>query len=542
MFLSADTLTRAGAGLFLSFALLLAAPAQGQEAPPASADSAAALSLTKDEAVQVALQRNLGLRQARLDVRNADAQVQQAWGQVMPQLDVSSNYTRNLKTANPFAGSDVTGLFAGGNASEWVAFNERARTDDNAETEPITFQRFQERQAEARREAGITTAGGGGNPFGVDNEFQSGVTLSQPLFNGSAFSAIQGSQQLKDVNRRAVDRETQMLADQVRQAYYGALLARAQVRVLKQRVERTQATLEEVRSQVKQGVVPKYQQLSTKVELSNVETELVQTRNSAAQALDNLKTTMGLSVDRQVQLTDTLHLPSRTTYAEVSPRRAVRTALERRPDVEQAQLSVELREVEKRTVRAEYLPTVSAVANFNYTGRVPDDRTQVLSDPTDPFSFSKRTNGFFSDSYWNPSMNVGLQLNWNLFNGFQKQARLEQREVAIRRAETSHRQLELQVESQVRQALRNLEAAHQRLSAQRQNVDRAETNYDHTRKRVSEGVSNQLELREASDQLDQSRLNYLQAVHDYLVARSAFETAVGLPIDAPPTHLDFIDE
>lgn len=539
---SFDDLSLVGGSLLLPLVLLLVLPAHGQDRFSTAVDTASTLSLTMDEAVQTALQYSLDLRQTRLDVRNADAQVQQAWGQVMPQVDVSSNYTRNLKTANPFAGSDVTGLFAGSNASDWVAFNERARTDGNPETAPITFQRFQERQAEARAEAGITTIGGGGNPFGVDNEFRSGLTISQPLFNGRAFSAIQGAQQLKDVNQRGVDRETQMLADRVRQAYYGALLAQAQVRVLVQRVERTRATLEEVRTQVKQGVVPKYQQLSTRVELSNVETELVQTRNSAAQALDNLKTTMGLSVDRSIQLEDSLRRPARTPYDEVGPRSAVQTAMERRPDVEQARLNVELREVEKQTVRAEYLPTVSAVANVNYTGRVPDDRTQVLSDPTDPFSFSKQTNGFFNDSYWNPSINAGLQVNWNLFSGFQKQARMEQREVAIRRAETSYRQLELQVESQVRQALRNLEAARQRLSTQQQNVNRAETNYEHTRKRVSEGVSTQLELREASDQLDQSRLNYLQAIHDYLVARSAFETAVGLPITAPPTRLDFIDE
>ena len=45
-------------------------------------------------------------------------------------------------------------------------------------------------------------------------------------------------------------------------------------------------------------------------------------------------------------------------------------------------------------------------------------------------------------------------------------------------------------------------------------------------------VATPLEEREASEQLDQSRINYLLAVHDYLVARSAFETAVGLPMEA----------
>jgi outer membrane protein TolC len=58
----------------------------------------------------------------------------------------------------------------------------------------------------------------------------------------------------------------------------------------------------------------------------------------------------------------------------------------------------------------------------------------------------------------------------------------------------------------------------------------AETNYEYTAERVEEGVSSQVELRQASDQLDQTRLNYLNAVFDYLVARSDLETALGRPL------------
>lgn len=505
---------------------------------PAESSSSEPASLTVDEAIQVALSNNFDLAKTRLDVRNANAQVREAWGQVMPQIDASGGYTRNVVTANPFAGSDVTGLFSGGNATDWVAFNERARTDDNPNTTPITFQEFQERQQNAREEAGISIGGGGGNPFGVDNEFQSGITLTQTLFNGSAFSAIQGAQQLKDVNQRGVDRQMQLLADQVRQAYYDALMAQERVRVLQQRVQRTETTLQEVSTQVRQGVTPKFQRLSTEVDLSNTRTELAQVENAAGLALDNLKNTMGISMDRAIRLDGSLEADP-TMYREVSSQRAIDAALERRPDVEQARLAVELREVQKNTVQAEYLPRLSAVANFNYTGRVPDDRQLVLSDPDDPFAFSTQDRGFFNDDFWNPSFNVGLQLSWNIFSGFQKSARVEQQQVAVRRAEIDYEQTRQGVELEVRRALRNLEDARQRIQNQQQNVERAETNYEFVSKRVQQGVSNQLELREASDQLDQSRLNYLQAVHDYLTARSAFETAVGLPISVSPDTFQF---
>jgi outer membrane protein TolC len=526
---------------FLALASAFPAAAQTDPPPMPSMDegSSSPIPLTLNEAVRIALNQNYDLRRARLDVRNADAQVREAWGSVYPQIDVTGGYTRNIVTANPFAGSDVTGLFAGGNSTDWVAFNERARTDDDPSTMPITFQEFRERQQEAREAAGIRLGGGGGNPFGVDNEFRSGISLTQTLFNGSAFASIAGAQQLKDVNQRNVDREAQLLADRVRQTYYDALLAQERVDVLQQRVERTQQTLQEVRRQVRQGVTPKFQRLSTEVELSNVETELVTAANNAELALDNLKNTMGLSIDQPIRLEDALEASDAAVYREVSVQQALQVALERRADLERARLAIELREVQKSVTKAQYLPTLSAVANFNYTGRVPDDRELVLSDPNDPFAFSTQNRGFFEDSFWNPSFSVGLQMSWNIFSGFQTAARVEQDEVAVRRAEVDYLQLQEAVELDVRRALSNLEAARQRIQNQQQNVSRAETNYQFASERVQQGVSSQLELREASDQLDQTRLNYLQAVHDYLTARSAFEAAVGLPVTMPDDSFQF---
>jgi outer membrane protein TolC len=145
-------------------------------------------------------------------------------------------------------------------------------------------------------------------------------------------------------------------------------------------------------------------------------------------------------------------------------------------------------------------------------------------------------NGFFSGSYWNPSVNVGLRLSWNVFDGFQTSARVQQRRIAVERAALQYEQTVQGVRLEVEQALRNLETAARRIQSQRQNVTRAELNYEYASTRLHEGVASPLEEREASDQLDQSRLNHLQAVYDYLVARSAFETAVGLP---PGAQADF---
>ncbi len=491
--------------------------------------------LTLEEAIQIALVQNRTLQRIRLDVDHARAQVREAWGQVLPQVNLSADYARNLKTPNPFAGSAAGRFFQSLGFLDWLAYNERARTDDNPDTEPISFGEFVERQQRGLQEAGIRPRVGD-NPFAVDNRFTAGLTIEQTLFSKTAFAAIKGAEILKEINQRGATRQEQLLIDQVRRAFYGALLAQEQARVMAQSVERTRETWQETIRRVAQGVAPKFQRLSVEVELANLESQLIQAQNQAAQMLDQLKLLLGIPIEQPIQLRGTLAVTDPGRYQQISLDEAVSLALERRPDLEQLRLQVRLREIDRELARAARYPRLSAFASFSYIGNVPDYRTIVLSDPNDPFKFSQRTNDFFSRDYWNPSVNIGLRLTWNLFSGFQTSARVQQRQIAVKQAELQYLQQLEQVRLEVLQALRDLEAARKRLVSQERNVERAELNYEHARIRLREGVASPLEEREASQQLDQSRLNYLQAVYDYLTAQSAFEAAVGLI--APPGEED----
>jgi outer membrane protein TolC len=485
--------------------------------------------LTLDEALQIALVNNYVVRNTRLDLDNTSAQIREAWGQVLPQVNLQSNYTRNIKSANPFAGSEAGGLFSSFGLIDWLAFNEEARTDGDPSTEPISLTDFGERQREGLEAIGASF-GGSDNPFSVPNEFTNGITVEQTLYSGSAFAAISAAARLMDINQRALERQEQIVIDEVRQGFYLALLMQEQMDVQQQSVARTAVTLNEVAKRVTQGVSPKFQRLSTEVELANLETQLVQARNQAAQSLDALKMQLGMPIDQPLRLRGELEAADPALFVNVSVESAFDVAFENRPDLEQARLAVELRKIDTKISRSEYLPTVNAFANFNYMGRVPDDRSFIQPSPDDPFTFSQGTNSFFSRNYWNPSIAAGIRLSWNLFDGFQTSARVQQKQVAVNKAEVDLDQTIELVRMEVNNAVRDLEAARRRIQSQDQNVANAELNYEYAQARLSEGVASQLEERNASEQLDLSRLNYLQAVHDYLVARSAFQTAIGRPL------------
>ena len=521
----------------LLFLLLIAAPVAAQTPDSTLVRTAAerpALSLSLEEAIQIALERGYGVRDAALGVADAQAQIREAWGQVFPSVDASASYTRNVVTANPFAGSDAGGLFGALGAVDWLAYNEAARTDDDPTTQPISLEEFRRRQAEGYEEAGITL-GGDDNPFGVPNQFQNTLSISQTLYNGAAFAAIKGAQSLRDINQAALTQQQQETIDQVRQLYYGALLAREQVRVVEASVERTRATLSETARRVSQGVLPKFERLTAEVEVANQQTQLIEAANAAALAENNLLFALGLPVDEPVALRGSLDLPDDLFLDNVALGDAVATALERRPDLEQARLAIDLQEVQRNITRAEYFPNVSAFANLNYTGTVPDDRSTVIqgADPDDPFAVTRTDRGFFSGDYWNPSVAVGVRLSWNLFNGFQTRYRVQQNTIAIQRAEVQLEQAVQAAVLDVERAIRNLASARQRIAGQQRTAETAQVAYEFAADRLRAGVATQIDVRLASTQLDQAQLAYLQAAFDYLVARSDLQRAVGVVLPEP---------
>lgn len=529
--------------------MVFAASVSAQNAPPSSApsmtDAASAqtanrgpLTLSLEEAVQIALVQNYAVRSAELDVANARAQVREAYGALMPTVSATSSYTRNVVQANPFAGSSAGTIFGSLGSVDWLAYNETARTDDDPETEPLPLMEFRQRQQAAQEEAGVLLGDGNDNPFGVANQFQNQLSITQPLYNGSAFAAVRGAKSLVDVNRAALQQRRHETIDQTRRLFYNALLAEERLRVLTASSNRAQQTLNDATLQVAQGVRPKLDELNAEVDLANARAQVVQARAQAEGARDQLLLTLGLPTDREIRLRGDLQAPEESLFRTVGLSVASARAFDQRPDIQQARLAVDLNEVQRDITRAAAYPSLSLFANLGYSGSVPDDRT--FATQTGPFEFETGENDFLSDAYWQPSVAVGARLSWTLFDGFATRYQVQQNTVAVEKARIQLEQAEQAARVEVAGAIRNLNSAQERLQALSQNVEAAETAFQYASERLAVGVASQVDVRLASNNLDQARLNYLQAAYDALVARSAYERATGtiapaaLTPDPPP--------
>lgn len=515
--------------LFLTFAFTAKSQAQNLQTQVSGAEEH--IKITVEEAIQIALVNNHMLRRGLLDIEYADSQIREAWGSVYPQVNTSGEYTRNIRTPNPFAGSDAGGLFETFGAIEWLAFNESARTDGDPATEPIPFDEFLDRQREGYREAGLTPPGmDGTNPFAVENQFNFGVSVSQTLYNGAAFAAIRGARQLRELNEDGMDRERQEVAGAIREAYYSAQLAAEQTEVVRSSVERLRVTARDAARSVEAGAASRFERVSAEVELVNLETELIEAERRSEMALKNLALQLGISPRTSIILSSELEFNQADPEQYLDAEAAYEIALQQRPDLKQTRGVRELQEIEKSITQSQYFPSVNAFANAAYIGSVPSNRTAISPVEGEDFTFASTERGFFDNSYWEPAVAVGLRLNWSIFDGFQRRARVQQNSISIRQTEIDMEFQKNAIYLEIEDAINNLETALRRIQSQERNLEQADLNYEFSVTRLREGAGTALEERQASSLLDQSRLNYIAAVYDYLVAQSRYRKAIGQPV------------
>lgn len=502
-----------------------------QNAYPADFADVEKITLTIDEAIQIALVNNYMIRKGMLDIDRADSQIREAWGTVYPQVNASGSYTRNIRTPNPFAGSDAGGLFETLGALEWLAFNEMARTDDDPDNQPIPLDEFMDRQQQGYRDAGITPPGfEGDNPFAVDNQFEFGLSVTQAIYNGAAFAAIRGARQFRQISEDQYATEQQAVVQQVKSSFYNALLAKEQVDVLRSSTNRLRQTVEDTKRSVEAGMLSKFDRVSAEVELVNLETNLIEAENQAELAVKNLALQLGLPTSAEVNLRGTLELSEEADLQLYDAETAYEIALQQRPDVAQTEGFLELLDVERSITRSTYFPTVNAFANAAYIGQVPSNRVMVSPVEGQDFTFQSSRRGFFDDNYWDTAVAVGVRLNWNIFNGFQTRMRMQQNQIDRKQAEIDIEFQKNAIYLEIEQAVRGVETALKRIRSQERNLEQAELNYEFAVTRLREGAGTPLQERQASSLLDQSKLNYIAAVHDYKVALSRYEKAIGKPV------------
>jgi len=449
------------------------------------AQEAQALSL--DGAVRLAIRQSRDVQAARLALEEANERVSEAWSNVYPSLDFNASYTRNVSPTVNFLPAAI--------------FDPTAGPDDY-----IAVQ------------------------FGADNQWQSTVSLEQPLFSAAAFIGVGAAGRYKNLQEEMVRGLTQGVVTRVRSAYYQLLLQQEQLRLIARSVERVRESLAETRALNEAGLASDYDVLRLEVELANLEPNLRRAENAVRQAQRQMAVELDLPEEQPVSVRGslaTMNLDDLSAndaanreilafggYRGIGMEAvddAVRMAQELRSDLRQLSLTESLRKTEMRLEQVEYLPRVTFFGNYLISAQ----------DNGGPNFFGR------GDGQRAYGRNIGVRVTLPIFQGFRRDARVDQKRAALRQAETQTRLAEDQARVQVRNLVEQADEALLRARGQRLAVDQAQRGYEIASAQYREGLGSQLELTDAEVALRQSEFNYAQAVFDYLVARAQLDQATG---------------
>jgi outer membrane protein TolC len=204
---------------------------------------------------------------------------------------------------------------------------------------------------------------------------------------------------------------------------------------------------------------------------------------------------------------------------------AYETALDRRTDVRQLALSMELERARVAVERAEYFPKVSVFGAYNVNAQ----------EDGGPSFFGENANQRTTTAWG------GIRVELPIFSGFRQSARMQQARAGVEQNRARLAQARDRAGDELRTLVAGLDEARQRVASQRRAVEQARRGFDIASAEYRAGLGSQLQITDAELALRQSEFNYAQAVYDYLTARSNLDAARGT-VPARPGVLAAADD
>ncbi len=449
--------------------------------------------ITLDDALKIALSENASVRVADMEIERTGYARKGTYASLFPQIDLTGSFQRTIKKQVMYMDMDMSSIMGGG---------DEAGAGDG--TSGGTG-------SEAGSGEGAPSLGGGGIEVGRWNSYSGGVTAAMPIVNAQLWKSIRLS--AKDVEL-AVEKARSSRLDmvtQVKQAYYGVLLAKEALNVYKDVYDNAVRNFEQTRLRYNAQKASELDFTRAKSTVASAIPNVYNAESSVILALWQLKAVMGVDLDQNIDVAGTIgDYASEMTYDQTL---GEDISLEYNTTMRQLAIQAEQLAMNIKIQKFAYIPTLSA--NF-------------------AFLETAMTNDFkFSNYRWTPYSYVGLSLNIPIFSGGKRLNAVRQAKVQASQLGVQMDDTERQLKIGIRQYLNTMETQMKSFSAAEEAVNTAAKAYGIAEKSYNVGRSTITELNDAQLTLTQAELASSQAVYEFLVAKSNLEKTLGR---------DFLDE
>ena len=419
--------------------------------------------MTLEQSIEYALANNTGIKNAYLNIADAEQQINERKATGIPQINGSVAYQRYLQLpVQPLPNA-------------LVDFIRLLNPNGEVETEGSFF---------------------------LKNNFNAGLNLETMIFEGSYFVALRAARAYRNFVQQQLLVEKREVRNQVTGAFLPVLLLKTNLEIIDKNIGNLEKLLAETKELYKEGFVEQLDIDRQELSLLNLQTERENLLRQKENAILALKFAMGHPIDGPLEVIGELE----DMTMEVDDQQLVSDInYGNRPETGLSDLNIQLNELNLKLNKSYYLPSVRGNGAYTYT-------------------FQGNT---FKEGFWAPSAYVGLNVNIPIFDGFDKKAKIQRVRIDIEEASNQKIEIKRGIELEIQTARTSYINAREKLSNQRKNLDLAQRIYDTTQIKYREGVGSSLEVTQAEQSLYTSQSNYLNALYDVIKAKSDLQLALG---------------
>ena len=486
--------------LLLIGILSVVAPVSMAQADTAAQSAPAVLSL--DQAIQIALTESPTVKVADLEVQRSEFAKKGSYAMLFPQIGASASYQRTIKKQVMYmgGGDDDEGSGGGGMSSMMSGILDPIMYYINElyKGTGVPFVPY------VPAPATTDDSNDGGIAVGRWNTFNAGITATMPLINAQLWQSLAISGESVDLAVEKARSSRLEMVNQVKQAYYAALLAKEANHVYKSVYDNAVQNLELTQKKYNASKASELDLARAKTTVANAVPNLFNSENSIYLSLWQLKAIMGIDLEAEIDVKDSLLVYSEGMSSVLNDSEL---SLSGNSTLRQLEIQADQLANTVKMQQYAYLPTLSLA--FSY-------------------SLNAMTNDFkFEEYHWTPYSYVGLSLSIPIFSGGQRLNDLRQTRVQANQLSIQRENTERQLRIAIRQSLSTMETAVKSHESALDALESAQKAYDIAAKSYEIGRSTLTDLDAAQLALTQAQLAASQAIYNYLVAKAGLESTIG---------------
>ncbi|NGF57164.1 TolC family protein [Parapedobacter sp. SGR-10] len=322
---------------------------------------------------------------------------------------------------------------------------------------------------------------------------QAALQVDQQLFNQSLFTGLKAAKTTKEfyqVNKALSDEQ---LIEKVANSYYEVYQTRLQIETIETNLNNTLKTRNVIKGLVDAGLGKKIDLDRITVALNNLEANKQIVSNALKLQENALKFAIGMPIDREVKL-------SKETFAVNEGSALIEPLdLNGRTEVQLFEKQIELLQLNKQAMRADYFPRLSFTGNLGYLGMGP------------VFPIFSANDGV----KWSGFSGLGLNLSIPIFNGGATKSRISQANIQLKQAEVDLMDTKLGLQlgnenakAQIKNSLLTIHTNRANVTLAKEVLENTENNYKNGLATLTELLDAETAYADAQNNLTTSLLNY----------------------------------